>query len=513
MCAMFSILTKWWQSKSTFVVTLFFVCAINTHAQINQSNRIEIPLFQSDQSFEIINAQQDGLFLLRRLSADKTDAIDLIKLDTTFQQRWHGQLPVSQKFILMGKKVEQGLLYLLFRFQDYTKNDFELFIVDQANGKYTKHTIKNFIPFAPNDFQVTEKAVLIGGYFNRVPVVIYFSLATQKTKVLPGLFNESGELTQVKTYYDGTIDVLISAKNFKGQQTIWVKNYDPDGDLLSNQALDPEENKNLIFARSVKTDNQLQLIAGVYGARNSEYSRGMFIASIDPSGMQNIRYYNFGDLENFFKYMKAKRELRVKSRIERRKIKGKKTRFNYRFMVHQIVPYNNQYILLGEAFYPKYTTVDRTYYSGFFNPSGRSNYFTRDGRIFDGYYYTHAVVMGFNNDGDLLWDNSFEINDVKTFTLEQFVKLEIQEDKIALLYLFENELRTKIIKGNQVLEGKISEPIETKIDKDIISRNTSDINHLEYWYTQYFYAYGIQEISNPTFGKRKVFFINKVSYK
>ncbi|MEO7992345.1 MAG: hypothetical protein ABI663_22535 [Chryseolinea sp.] len=513
MCARYSILTKWWRIKSAFAFVLFVTYQVQSHAQIIQSTRIEISLSSGDEGFEVINAYQDGLYIFRRLLLDNEEVLDLIKLDSTCEQRWRGQLPITPKYILMGKKVEKNLLYLLFRFQDYSKNDFELFVIDQANGKYVKYIIKNFIPFSPNDFQVTEKAVLIGGYFNRVPVVIYFSLATEKTKVLPGLFNETGELTQVRTYEDGTIDVLISGLNIKGQKTIWVKNYDPDGDLLSNQALEPEDNKNLIFARSIKTDNQLQLIAGVYGGRNTEYSRGMFMASIDPSGMQNIRYYNFGDLENFFKFMRAKRELRVKNRIERRKIKGKKIRFNYRIMVHQIVPYNNQYILLGEAFYPRYTTMDRSYYSGFFNPLQPGSYFTRDGRIFDGYYYTHAVVMGFSNDGDLLWDNSFEINDVKTFTLEQFVKLEVQKDKIALLYLFENQLRTKIIKGNQVLEGKTSEPIETKVANDVVKNHSTDRNHLDYWYNQYFYAYGIQEISNPKFGQRRVFFINKVSYK
>jgi len=485
---------------------------VHSYAQINQPDRIEISLFQNDQGFEVINAFHDGLFLLRELTINHSDFLDLIKIDTSFKQQWHGQLPVTKKFTLMGKRVEKDLLYLLFRFQDYTKNEFELFVVDQRNGQYFKHIIKNFIPFVPNDFQITEKAVLIGGYFNRVPVVIYYSLATQKTKVLPGLFNEQGELTQVRTYNDGTIDVLISAQNFKGQKTIWVKNYDPEGDLLTNQALDTEENKNLLFARSIKTNTDLQLIAGVYGGRNSEYSRGMFMATIDPSGTQNIRYYNFADLENFFKFMKAKREIRVKSRIERRKIKGKRTRFNYRFLVHEIVPFNNQYVLLGEAFYPKYTTIEGRS-GGFFMPGARTNYYSRDGRIFDGYYYTHAVVMGFSNNGSLLWDNSFEINDVRTFTLEQFVKLEVQEDKIALLYLFDNELRTKIIKGNKVLEGKISEPIDTKITNDVVGKDSGDVNRLDYWYTQYFYAYGIQEISNPTFGKRRVFFINKVSYK
>jgi hypothetical protein len=211
--------------------------------------------------------------------------------------------------------------------------------------------------------------------------------------------------------------------------------------------------------------------------------------------------------------MKARREKRVKERIARRKIRGKKTRFNYRFLVHEIVPYNNQYILLGEAFYPRYISIDRTSYGGFFSPS--SNYrstIIRDGRIFDGYHYTHAVVMGFDLQGKLLWDNSFEINDVKTFTLEQFVKLEVQEDKIALLYLFENELRTKIIKGNQVLEGKTSETIKTNATHEILAKEQNDFNRLDYWYRNYFYAYGVQEIVNPGTGKRRVFFINKIRY-
>lgn len=512
MCGMYSTLIKWWPNKLLLIVVIHLGVVINACGQIAQSDRVEVPLFNDDAGFEVINAFEEGLFLLQRTSKGNQDFINIIKVDTTLHQRWRGQITVDQKFILMGKKVEKNLLYLLFRFHNTSKNNFELFIIDQANGNYSKQIIKNFIPFTPNDFQVTDKAVLIGGYFNRVPVVVYFSLTTEKTKVLPGLFNETGELTQVRTYADGSIDVLISGQTMKGQKTIWVKNYDSDGDLISNQALESEDNKNLIFARSIKTNNQLQLIAGVYGGRNSEYSRGMFIASIDLSGMQNIRYYNFGELENFFKYMRARRELRVKNRIERRKIKGKKTRFNYRFLVHEVIPYNNQYILLGEAFYPKYTTIEGRSY-GFFSPSPQTNYYSRDGRVFDGYHYTHAIVMGFNNDGRLLWDNSFEINDVKTFTLEQFVKLEIQEDKIALLYLFKNELRTKIIKDNQVVEGKISEPLKTKIDNDVVKNNDSQTSHLEYWYTQNFYAYGTQEITNPILGKRRVFFINKVSYK
>jgi hypothetical protein len=139
----------------------------------------------------------------------------------------------------------------------------------------------------------------------------------------------------------------------------------------------------------------------------------------------------------------------------------------------------------------------------------------QNGRIFDGYYYTHAVVMGFNEDGKILWDNSFEINDVKTYTLEQFVKLEVLEDRLALMYLYENDIRTKIIKDDLVLEGKSIDPIITLRDDDIVKDDRNDRNKLEYWYNNYLYAYGVQDIVTPVGSgtvKRRVFFINKVHY-
>ena len=506
---MYSTLTKLWQGSGR---TLLFICCLYQYVsaqQVLQIDRFEIPSPRDEQSFEVITARENGVFLYRRLRGSNTDHIEIISLDTAFKEVWKGYLPVDRKYLLMSKRVENGQLYFLLRYQDFSKNNFELFAIDQSNGNFLKYSIRNFIPFTPSEFQVTKNAAIIGGYYNQVPVVLYYSFQSEKSRVLPGLLNENGELTQVKVNPDGTFDVLISARNYKGQQTVWIKNYDNEGNLQSNYSLEAEDSKHLIFARSIKTSNNMQLVAGVFGSRNSLYSRGLFLASIDPSGMQQVRYYNYGDLENFFKYMKAKREQRVKERIERRKVKGKRTRFSYRFLVHEIVPYKNQYVLLGEAFYPKYVSTSNSY-GAFFSPNVAYNNYIRDGRIFDGYHYTHAVVMGFDQNGRLLWDNSFEINDVKTYTLEQFVKLEVQEDKIALLYLFDNELRTKIIKDNQVLEGKTFEGIKAN-EADLIAKKETGSNRLDYWYSNYFFAYGIQEISNPISGKRRVFFINKIT--
>lgn len=505
----FTSIKSWWISG--FILTLVFSTLTGNAQQVLQTNRFEISTSRDEVSFDVIPAQEDGLFLFRRIGTDKQDHIQLLKLDTAFREQWKGFLPIEDRYVLVGKKVDAKKLYFLLRYRDFSKNNFQLYTIDIDSGNFVRHDIRNFIPFTPSEFQVTRNGAIMGGYYNQVPVVIYYSFETQRAKVLPGLLNESGELTQLKAYPDGTFDVLISARNYKGQNTIFIKSYDAGGDLLRNFSLEPTDNSHLIFARSMKTSGNLEVVAGVFGGRNSLYSRGLFLAALDADGNQQLRYYNYGDLDNFFKYMKAKREARVKQRIERRKVKGKKTRFNYRFLVHEIVPYKNQFILLGEAFYPKYVSTDRTFAPFFYNSGGGPSNLMRDGRIFDGYYYTHAVVMGFDQNGKLLWDNSFEINDVKTFTLEQFVKLEFQGDRIALLYLYDNELRTKIIQDEEVLEGKTIENIKTSFEKDVIKKEQTAMNRLDYWYRDYFYAYGVQEIANNDRGKRRVFFINKIS--
>jgi hypothetical protein len=478
-----------------------------------QTKRYEIPIFHHEK-FDIIPADEFGLYLYRQYARENDNQVHIVRLDTALNEKWGGLLPVPKNYNLVAKRASEGKLFLVYRYRDYSKNNLLLYVIHEEFGAVDEYEIKSYIPFSPSDFQVTGNSVLLGGYFNRVPLVMHFSTETRKSKVLPGLFNEAGELTQIRTYSDGTFDVLISALNLKRQKTIWIKNYDSEGNLYRQFALDPGD-KHLIFGRSLKLDNNMQVVAGVYGThRASEFSRGIFVSSIDPSGLESTRYYNFGDLDNFFKYMRAKREQRVKNRIERRKIKGKKIRFNYRFLVHEIVPHNGQYILLGEAFYPRYLNYDRLYGNAFFAPTNSSSTIIRNGRIFDGYYYTHAVVMGFDENGTLLWDNSFEINDVKTMTLEQFVKLEVLDDKIALMYLFENKIRTKIIKDNEVIEGKSMDPLKTLHSTDIVKKeNVDDTNKLDYWYNKYLYAYGVQDIVTANAkGRKRVFFINKLTY-
>src|SRR6185436_6217924 len=109
------------------------------------------------------------------------------------------------------------------------------------------------------------------------PIVLHFSFATGRAKVLPGFFNSPGELNQLKAYEDGSVDVIVSARNMEKKRSLWIRNYDAEGELIKTVILQPDENRNLIFGRSMKLPGGEQVVAGVYG-RFTEYSRGIFVA-------------------------------------------------------------------------------------------------------------------------------------------------------------------------------------------------------------------------------------------
>jgi hypothetical protein len=83
--------------------------------------------------------------------------------------------------------------------------------VNLASGNFSRYTIRNYIPFQVTEFEVTPAGTLVGGYFGgRIPVVLFFDFQTLKSKILPGLFNEQGELVQMESEASGEFSVLIN---------------------------------------------------------------------------------------------------------------------------------------------------------------------------------------------------------------------------------------------------------------------------------------------------------------
>ncbi|MBI1767711.1 MAG: hypothetical protein HYR67_04995 [Bacteroidetes bacterium] len=489
---------------------LLLCVAFQTPAQVTQTRRFEIPINQDFESYQIVPLDSSGIILYRNYTGPKENQLELLRVDTALNQVWKGFLPVAKDFSFASARESDGKVYFFFKGTPFNKG-YLVLVVNVKDGSYFSIAIKNLIPFNATEFVASRGSILIGGYFNYRPIVLHYSMSTAKSRILPGFLNELGELIQLKTYSNGNVDVLISAKNSSRRKCIWIRHFDGNGDLLKTIILEPEENKHLIFGRAAKMVDDNQIIAGVYG-RNSAYVRGVFVADVNVYGEYKIHYYNFADLKNFFHYLKAKREKRIKDRIERRKIKGKKIKFNYRLMVHELIPYNDQFIMLGEAFFPRYSNrssspmANSSYSPWTYGMQGPYYRVYGTDQVFDGYQYTHAVAIGFDKNANLIWDNSFEINGIKVNQLEQFVKIFPTKDHIVLAYIFENAIRTKIIKADQVIEGTAQNSIGTNDEKEVAHTQEGK---LEYWYGNHFFVHGVQLVKNQN-NTRRVFFITKL---
>jgi hypothetical protein len=499
------------------IFILFLLPLTPAQSQVAQAGRYELPLFDSySKPYAIVSLGPQGILVYGTVLADGIESLEVIRIDTALREIWKGYIKLERhSTVLKAQSADDKALVLLKdRFANTT--DFTMVIIHLDNGNYSLHQIPTQLPFNPTNFLVTSSAALIGGYFNYRPLVLHYSFSTLKSKILPGFFNDTGELNQLTANSDGTVDVVVSAKNFDRRKSLWIRNYDADGDLVKSVVLSPTEDRHLIYGRVVRMPDGEQMVCGVYG-RHIEMSRGIFLASIDAYGEYDMKYYNYSELHHFFKYLKAKREKRVKERIERRTVKGKKMKFNYRLMVNEVVPYGDQFIMLGEAFYPHYSYSSRTYSGITYMSRSYGTPLTRGDLVFDGYQYTHAVVIGFDKSGRITWDNSFEINDVRTFQLQQYVKLVPEHDRIVLLYLFENVIRSKIIKEKEILEGKTFDQLKMRFMDDMVRARDTDGSTLEYWYDNVFFASGIQMIRNSHDSgvqlQRRVFFINKIEYK
>jgi hypothetical protein len=476
----------------------------------NNPERFELIIPGNDPGYDVIPAKEYGLVLYRTLNTTTSDQLEIVCTDTAFTVKWKGFLPVKKFYRISQYAVADGVLFLIFYRPNSSDHSFQLFQVDLKTGNYSGYEILNSIPFAPTTFEVTKHGAIIGGYFVQVPVILFFNFLTLRANILPGLFNETGELAQIKVNPDNTFNLLISSKNSRNQKTIWIKSYTADGSLIKNLTIDPAEGYQLISGSVVQTKDNIKIIAGAYSARNLDYSHGIFISKIYDSGDQYTQYYNFSDLKNFFQYLNPNRQKRIMNKIARKKERGKKLKSQHRFLVHNLVPFKDQFVLVGESFTTKYRQNERIGGYGFGS--------TYSNLVFDGYQYIHAIVLGIDNMGNLLWDNSFEIRELKTFLLKQFIRTSIHADELTLLYLYNNKIETKLVDGNSIIEGKRYNEKEQRFDNDDVDlvNKGSKINDIDYWYGNFFISYGTQNKTiDSDLGrtKVKVFFIDKINYR
>ncbi|NBA76441.1 hypothetical protein GOQ04_12860 [Emticicia sp. ODNR4P] len=533
--------------KKILLILSWLLCTTTMYAQ--SVKRVEIPLPSASSEYFTIPLQKQGVLLLSQINKNQ---FNLIKLDTNLETVWNINGTIDGNLDYVKHSYDGKNVYLLF--SRYRSNVFEVIKVNLGPGFVEKFQIMSVDRLEVSDFQALNSSVFIGGLVNSQPIILYTDLAARKTKVLPSALKnqaelQSMELDTVNHFVNVTYAVGNKGKNYQ----LVVKSFDEEGTPINQIVMDTQEDFAMMNGRLNMVSDSTQIIFGTYGHKNSigtqrgPTSQGIYFSKMLDNEMTDLKFYSFTDFKNFFNYLSEKQRLRQERKIQDKRDKGEDLRLDYRFLVHDIVKQGDKYILVAEAFYAdyRYNNFNNPYspfsswgsgafgspwnsfynpyrwgygyyglyspFSSYYSPWGYGNRYYGNSQTFDGWIYTHAIVAAFDEKGNLLWDNSIPLKDVKEPKLVEKVQASIKGDQITLTYSNKGQIFTKTIVKDLTLDELTPKQVDTQVIGDVVKRTTSD--HIDYWFDNYFLASGVQRINNDSENlRRNVFYLNKVSF-
>nr|WP_232066411.1 hypothetical protein [Hymenobacter sp. BT18] len=472
-----------------------------------QPARFELALEPSNSDIQVLPLPDSSVILLVQEESYnmKPDKLYFQKLDAGLQLEWQRPFTVERDYELVRTCSESNQVYALYQ-SVYRPTHLLAVHLDGRTGLIKTSSFDTRI-----SRDIFELKALGGRLFVTVLVdqhltILHLDLGTQQMRFLPSVYEQ---LPAQFTFLADSVTkraafVLTQTNGMKSR--LQLKQLSQDGMLLRTEFIQAESERNLITAQLSPGDSTTRLVAGTYTLRDPRYSQGLFAADLNAGttpggGRKSMRFYDFLSLKHFFDFMKPNREARIREKGARRRAAGMPMRLHYRLLMHDMLPTREGYVVTAEVYYPRYR------YSSFGGPM------TNSYRQFDGYRTTHAIVCGFDRQGNLLWDNTFVLQNVETFEIQETVSLRpLADGRLVLAYLDEEAIRYKIVDRTTPSPNDLTVPLRTTLaDKKEKPSYTSQEALVE-WTRGKFLAYGYQHVRTEKGPARDVFFLNSIVF-
>ncbi|WP_210466392.1 hypothetical protein [Rufibacter roseolus] len=458
-----------------------------------------------------VQALPDSALLLVSMKRNawfgKNDFV-LTKYDRALKPVWETRNEHLPNTGLLFVAAERGKIYLLF--STLTSQKLLLYQVNTNTGLGTvsEHTLPS------TDILFKEMAALNGQVFlsgvNKFTLnMLHLNPQQEEIKLLPAVFGTEKDLGEFRVdTLSKAVEFVTAATNGQYAQ-VQVKRMNSKGDVTGSYFIQPDlnsrANNTLQPARLTPGDTLNKLLVGTYGYRTDKYANGLFISTLAGQ----IAYYDLYKLSHFFEYLSPGGERRMKAKLARKEERERALVMEHQVLLHPIMPHPQGFALVGEVYYPHYTTLTK---GEFRKENGRlPNY--NDKRItFDGYQFTHAIACVFDHEGNLLWDNTYKLRNLTHATLDPTLKAGVSPaGNITLVYQEKDFVWHKTLKPNISLTNKekVLVRLQEKTEKMVTSTNEQIIH----WYGSNFIAYGFQRIRPKQGEARTVFYLQNMAFE
>jgi hypothetical protein len=488
-------------------VVALMLC-IPTFGQVEYLDRVELDYKNDFYVSQLYNFHENGILIsavedVKRSQRDPKRIYVLYDTDLAQLESFEVDVTFRQKLTATheGEKSLHTLYY------DMRKGEYTIVSIDPMNSK--RFTYEGDLPprLDITSIRVIGKMAVINAFLRKKRVLYIIDL--EVGSFVERFYEKQSRRNDIYLIdvvaLPGEKEVCITAQEYARKVMVRTSLYliNLEGEISKPYTLDAG-NRNIVDATPTRMSESEIIVAGTYSKLKSTGAEGMFICSFEGNNQKYFKSYDFLDFENFFSYMSERSQEKMEKKIDRKKQRGKEVSINVRMVLHEVLRSDGLNYLLGEVYYPTYRTETRTTYI-----NGRPT--TTTYQVFDGYQYTHAVLCSFDENGDKVEDDIFEMWLMyKPFYVKKFVELTIEENTIRMVYVDGNRLVTKVLEDGD-LRNKESISLEGSKAHDEIR---GSVGTIEQFYGNNFIAYGTQRIKNTKDDdvkrKRNVFYMQKI---
>lgn len=485
--------------------------------------RLEIETREDSEPYKIVSFGTQGVLVFYESIAttdDKDHNLWVFKLyDINLKEIWAQELPVIKGLDFKDYDYANGELYLIFYNEEksYQDKNFELILVPGPEGLIRAKTGRIDDKSELTHFMMADTCAILAcmNQSDQAKITIFFINSGNQKEII---INPSGVGLILDIHVDTSLmesSVLYKYYNETEGESIFIETFDQGWSSTGKIKIENDAVRYYINqGEYIPVDHSKGLVIGTYRDNPKDKysldafdmdmaSTGFMVSRIDHDTCEFTKYYNFSEFQNFYKNLSVNDLSRI------RKVEKKSDEFtiDYNLIVHPVKKAIDQYVFIAEAYFPEYHTVTRMMYDWYGRPM--PSYYN----VFDGYRYTSAFVAGFDQDGNLLWDNGLELWDILSNRIDRRVNVIFDKKDIILAYLNNAEIVYKVIQANDNIESVEYVPVDFYFSRDkLISESGAN---LIYWYNNYFMSYGYQKIKNNNLAdqsKRSVFYINKIAF-
>ncbi len=482
------------------IIGVLLLSATNGFSQNNKDFRLEFSSKDAYINHTLFEFDTLGLIIL---SETKTGNIYKVeKYDTNFVKIKEILLDIPKRqHLRLYYTDEDSLLYFGFT---SARNGFTVVKINVSDMTF----IKNSGYLAPktniSEMTAIDELVFFNFSIKNNYAIATFDIKTGEQKVIPfyldGYKEKNIDFDKMKVVKNNENFVYVSAYQ-TGYKNTYILFFDKNGELLSTLDLNKNLDTYLNEVNAVSVGNDVYIFYGTYSKKNFSWSEGMYFAKANKKYVNYIKYYNFTDFANFLSYLPDRRVEKIEKKKEKKKAKGKNFSMSYMITSHDIMKVDSLYLYIGEAFYPTYRTETTN--------NGND---TQTEQVFDGYQYTHATVVVFDEMGNLVWDKTVNMwQNYKPYFPKKFITVSVNGNLISLLFMNRNKIvSTEYSLSGDVIKEENYSFLSTSNPNEEIRYSFADII---YWYDNYYLTNGFQKIKNTNDGsKRRVFFVSRLKY-